>query len=432
MAQSSAVGTFQESKLPVSVDDIDLARGTSPVPASQEHAGTDKDLTGKGVGETSTNWMVEPLMHQTRYDDVSNIKSDDIKAEILSPGNLNEILDDIINIDIGPSTSRAKSLSQMSESELKQMASDNRRSLGTVREGAAAIANTDSDNDEERLGPLNTVKSHQDDAINDPQRTNAMRNANPATPHSDKENATVGNNAKSDRPHRKHKKQQPEHKMPAFLVPPPHMIRGLLANDFLERIRIWSPYFWQFPKEISLKTLSDGQSVLIPHTDNAQDALKHPVKYGNSDSFCLIMIKAKQFKINNIPSQFKPVHFTQDRRVNTCCNLMPNSKDSWTAILYSYEPIRSIVANGKSFKAFDYKPGPKRCTKCQKFGHQKYQCKSKTVICAFCAEKHDSSVCFEQIQAGKPVIRKCANCYGTHTASDHKCPKFLHQCGFAV
>ena len=527
MAQSPTVGTCLDSKIPACVDDNDLAPVTSPEPASKEHVGTNKDLTGKVVSETAADQVAEPLMHQTRDNDSSNTM-DETNVEMHSPVKLNEITDGILNIEIGPSTSRRKSLNQMSGNELQQMATDNLGSLETVKEGAAAIVTIDSDNDEEPLDPLTTVKSDKDNV--DPKRTKAvepkeqqpepempaflvppphmirgllaedfleririwspyfwqfpeeismktlsdgksvliphtnhalaalnhpmkygnadifclmMINARQfeinnipsqfsdhAQPNDNKENmVTSGNSAKSRRPHKKHNKLPPEHKMPAFLVPPPRIIRGLLANDFLDRILFWNTGFSRYSKDISIKTLSNGQSILVPHTNYALDVLKHPVKYGPSHSMSLIMIKAMQFKISNIPLQFKPCHFTHDKRVQKCCNLQTNNNKSWAAIFYSYEHIDCIrVSKRKSFKAYDYKPGPNRCTKCQKFGHQKYRCKSKTAICAFCAEKHDSSVCFEQNKAGKPVIYKCANCQGDHMATSHDCPKFLQQC----
>ena len=67
---------------------------------------------------------------------------------------------------------------------------------------------------------------------------------------------------------------------------------------------------------------------------------------------------------------------------------------------------------------------------CQKHGHQKYQCKNKTSVCAFCA-KTPTDLCYQVIQSGKTVIRKCANCHGNHPVSCNQCHEYLKVDGHA-
>jgi len=60
-----------------------------------------------------------------------------------------------------------------------------------------------------------------------------------------------------------------------------------------------------------------------------------------------------------------------------------------------------------------YIPRPRRCFKCQRFGHGKANCRSTSDICHICSEdKHDG-------QCEEPA--KCANCLGNHPASSKDC-----------
>lgn len=54
-----------------------------------------------------------------------------------------------------------------------------------------------------------------------------------------------------------------------------------------------------------------------------------------------------------------------------------------------------------------------QCYNCQMFGHGEKNCHIKT-YCAICAETHETSAC-------KSSNIKCANCNGTHKASDPSC-----------
>ena len=67
-----------------------------------------------------------------------------------------------------------------------------------------------------------------------------------------------------------------------------------------------------------------------------------------------------------------------------------------------------------------YVPNPRRCFKCQKFGHSSRTCRSKEDVCLICASTdHSYKDCNKQDSP------HCCNCSGPHKASDQECPKYL-------
>ena len=70
---------------------------------------------------------------------------------------------------------------------------------------------------------------------------------------------------------------------------------------------------------------------------------------------------------------------------------------------------------------------PRRCLKCQVYGHFVSECKAQNNKCARCAEQHRIALCL--IATNSPL--HCANCKpGTssgHSATDRGCPSFLEE-----
>ena len=71
---------------------------------------------------------------------------------------------------------------------------------------------------------------------------------------------------------------------------------------------------------------------------------------------------------------------------------------------------------------------PRRCLKCQKYGHYVPDCKAGVDTCAHCGEQHRTSTCTVKDTAAFC----CANCTGTeakgHGAADRNCAKFKAEC----
>lgn len=71
---------------------------------------------------------------------------------------------------------------------------------------------------------------------------------------------------------------------------------------------------------------------------------------------------------------------------------------------------------------------PKRCLKCQKFGHYIANCKAETDTCARCSGKHRTAQC----TAPNTEATRCANCTSNevgHGAADRNCPTYLKEKG---
>lgn len=67
-----------------------------------------------------------------------------------------------------------------------------------------------------------------------------------------------------------------------------------------------------------------------------------------------------------------------------------------------------------------YVPNPRRCFRCQRYGHTQQSCRGKPT-CALCAStEHGNDACDEE-------DLKCVNCSGEHPAYSRKCPRFRQE-----
>ena len=74
------------------------------------------------------------------------------------------------------------------------------------------------------------------------------------------------------------------------------------------------------------------------------------------------------------------------------------------------------------FERFDvqkYIPLPRRCFKCQQFGHGARTCRATEDICPLCSGTHKQDDCPNKESP------KCPNCDGAHPATSRECPAFL-------
>ena len=168
----------------------------------------------------------------------------------------------------------------------------------------------------------------------------------------------------------------------------------------------------------------------------AANALKCPLRYGTSEETITLnmvggqSVNTQKFTITGLDWKRTPFDIAQDPRVAKCSVMCAPDNKTWTAVIHSTVNIDSIIVKNKHYKPAEMTSKSKRCTKCQKHGHQKFQCKAKTPICAFCAGTHDSDKCYKDIKAGKTVVRKCANCGGHHPSSSKQCIKYLQVNGY--
>ena len=66
-----------------------------------------------------------------------------------------------------------------------------------------------------------------------------------------------------------------------------------------------------------------------------------------------------------------------------------------------------------------YIPLPRRCFKCQQFGHGARTCRATKHICPFCSGTHKQDDCPNKESP------KCPNCDSAHPATSRECPAFL-------
>jgi len=66
---------------------------------------------------------------------------------------------------------------------------------------------------------------------------------------------------------------------------------------------------------------------------------------------------------------------------------------------------------------------PIRCLRCQRFGHERRECKSNNAYCGKCSGTHETNTC--------RIPRddfKCVNCFRAHPSYDRDCGKFWEKC----
>ena len=184
-----------------------------------------------------------------------------------------------------------------------------------------------------------------------------------------------------------------------------------------------------------LGTFRNGKKYIKPRTKQIANMFKSPLTvFGILQDF--VQINSDETKGHTV--QVVKVPFSR----NTCKSFDNNTNINWIRIRDIRKNVDmskatcTLVINFKtlappnvyigrfSFPTSDFKPEPKRCTKCQHFGHYKKQCNHSTV-CTFCSGQHESDVCYQKKVNGEAITLKCTNCQGPHAASSRKCPKHV-------
>ena len=222
----------------------------------------------------------------------------------------------------------------------------------------------------------------------------------------------------------KHNDKTRKHQFPAFFVPPARIVKGLKAQHFFQEVICHHNWFKQNPKGISIKTISNGRQIIVPNNQMAANALKCPIRYDTSEDTILLNmvggnnLNTQKYTIPGLSWKLTPFDFAQDSRVAKCSVICAPDNKTWTAIIHSTANFDTMVVNNKHFKPAELNTKSKRCTKCQKHGHQKFQCKSKTHMRILRRKTRFWPQCFNDIKAGKSVVRKCANCGGQLAVSN--------------
>ena len=166
----------------------------------------------------------------------------------------------------------------------------------------------------------------------------------------------------------------------------------------------------------------------------------------NVGSGARIKNRSYQVIVQFAPIQFSPSDDAQIRQYENTNGLEPNSvlRAEWIKNPLDRKPGQKVatlrmyhknaksantVLNSGAFilgkKIVPKKPKkePIRCLKCQKFGHERRDCKSENPRCGKCSNHHETDEC----EATKDMFR-CANCLGPHPSYDRECAKFWEKC----
>ena len=115
----------------------------------------------------------------------------------------------------------------------------------------------------------------------------------------------------------------------------------------------------------------------------------------------------------------KPAHLRSNNQKVAHVTLGFNSRHTANDAIQS-----GLFIEGKHVDVRKKLTEPRRCLKCQRFGHYVPDCKSAEDTCARCNGKHRTSVCKETNTADFA----CSNCIGSnakgHGAADRNCPAF--------
>lgn len=77
-----------------------------------------------------------------------------------------------------------------------------------------------------------------------------------------------------------------------------------------------------------------------------------------------------------------------------------------------------VAIDGQRFKVYPFIPKPRRCDRCQRFGHLPDHCPNN-VICSRCSGNHAYNECPNK------DAPKCANCFQEHSAAHRQCPVYI-------
>ena len=136
-----------------------------------------------------------------------------------------------------------------------------------------------------------------------------------------------------------------------------------------------------------------------PHLNRAQGSIWAPELVHHSPADL-----AQGFASQGVTEVFRP----RNERVLILTFDSKRVPDEITAAFLVY-PVRPIV------------PLPRRCTKCQRYGHKAPSCRASSETCAMCGGGgHSEPFC-------EATAATCPSCGGPHSASDPLCPTWLRE-----
>ena len=89
-------------------------------------------------------------------------------------------------------------------------------------------------------------------------------------------------------------------------------------------------------------------------------------------------------------------------------------------LTFDYLPIPSHIKAGyERVRIHQYVPAPRRCFKCQQFGHTQQFCHQTVAICVTCGQFVHDGIC--------ETLPYCVNCHGNHASNQKGCPRYIEE-----
>ncbi|MEW8544913.1 MAG: hypothetical protein AB2693_15410, partial [Candidatus Thiodiazotropha sp.] len=179
------------------------------------------------------------------------------------------------------------------------------------------------------------------------------------------------------------------------------------------------------PTGIDIKTPTISSSPIKPEETNneKQTNKRHKKTDKQSRSFALISLC-----VSLTADTIKQMFDVKKYGLTNITRITDKQRKDTTKVKLTFNtahPPTTMTTNGSDGLITNYDLEPcfmqyLRCQKCQRFGHLKKICKSKTSTCPHCAGKHTHADCKNRKN------KKCANCgLVTHGAAYHGCSAFL-------
>jgi hypothetical protein len=216
--------------------------------------------------------------------------------------------------------------------------------------------------------------------------------------------------------------------------PPPIYLRESVSDDLLEELRVTSEGKF-FIAPIKRGNINETKIQLheIEAYRNTINLLESKNKHFYS--YQLKSVKGQRVVIKGLESSININDIQEDLaaqgfQIKNIMNIRNKDKIPQPMFMVELEP----ASNKNKNKIFELKyvlyrrvtveePLKRKslvqCFNCQEYGHTQNYCKLIN-ICVICGDPHKTANC--QKQKNNPVVRKCSNCAGNHTANYKGCP----------
>ena len=98
------------------------------------------------------------------------------------------------------------------------------------------------------------------------------------------------------------------------------------------------------------------------------------------------------------------------------------TRNQVVALMRGEVPEKIFISGAGYRRVALYVEAPVMCLRCCKWGHMAWKCQEDP-RCRYCARKHQSTVCADEIKSGTRVVPRCCNCGGEHNARYPVCPQ---------